>query len=156
MEDRIEQLKQKIPGMANSLTILPKMSALVTALFRDPEVPRWLKLLTAGTITYVALPFDFLPDFVPLVGKGDDIVVMMLVLLQYMKFCPPHVVEHHWRNTMGDNYDMEQSLRQALEELDPAVTERYTAVKNNIEAVVGKFARRAAPQPIAEAATEAE
>ena len=145
MEDRLDQLKSKFPGMAGSLTIMPKLASLVMALFRDPEVPRWLKLMTAGTITYVALPFDFLPDFVPMVGKGDDIVVMLLILVQYMKFCPPDVVERHWRATMGDDYDMEESLRKALEELDPLVTERYGALKNNVESLIGRLARKSAP-----------
>jgi uncharacterized membrane protein YkvA (DUF1232 family) len=142
MDERLDQLKNRIPAMANYLTIFPKLIALQTALFRDPRVPRWLKLITAGSVAYVALPFDFLPDFVPLIGKGDDLVVIMLVLVQYMKFCPPDVLREHWFAILGDDYDMEQSLRKALEELEPVVKERYGYIKDNVEKVLDRFSKK--------------
>lgn len=147
MEDRINQLKSKFPAMANFFTILPKLMSLQLALFRDSRVPRWLKLVTAGAVTYVALPFDFLPDFAPLVGKGDDIVVILLVLVQYMKFCPPDVLREHWLEHMGDDYDMEQTLRRAMEEIEPVVEQRYASIKTTIEGVMARFGRGAQPQP---------
>lgn len=142
MDEKLDELKGKVPSMANYLTIFPKLVRLLTALFHDQRVPRWLKLITVGSVAYVAMPFDFLPDFVPLVGKGDDLVVIMLILIQYMKFCPPEVVREHWYNTMGDDYDMENSLRQALEALEPAVTERYNYIKDNIEVVLMRFSKK--------------
>jgi uncharacterized membrane protein YkvA (DUF1232 family) len=141
MEDRINELKGKFPSMANFLTILPKLMGLQLALFRDPRVPRWLKLVTAGSVAYVALPFDFLPDFAPLVGKGDDIVVILLVLVQYMKFCPPDVLREHWLEHMGDDYDMEQTLRRAMDEIEPVVEQRYASIKATIEGVLARFGR---------------
>lgn len=151
MEKRLDDLKNKIPTMANTLTILPKVIALITALFRDPRVPRWLKLITAGSVAYVAMPFDFLPDFVPIVGRGDDLVVIMLLLVQYMKFCPPDVLREHWFNTLGDDYDMEVSLRKALEELEPVVKERYGYIKDNVERVLQRFSKnKPAPGTLAQ------
>ena len=145
MEHKINELKSKFPSMANYLTILPKLMGLQMALFRDPRVPRWLKLVTAGTVAYVALPFDFLPDFAPLVGKGVDIVVILLVLVQYMKFCPPDVLREHWYEQMGDSYDMEQTLRRAMEEIEPVVEERYATIKGTIEGVLARFGKDAPP-----------
>jgi uncharacterized membrane protein YkvA (DUF1232 family) len=147
MEDRINELKSKFPAMANFFTILPKLMGLQMALFRDTRVPRWLKLMTAGTVAYVALPFDFLPDFAPLVGKGDDIVVILLVLVQYMKFCPPDVLREHWLEHMGDDYDMEQTLRRAMDEIEPVVADRYATIKGTIEGVLARFGRATSPAP---------
>ena len=144
MEEKLDGLKNKFPAMANCMTILPKMAGLLMGLFRDARVPRWLKLITVGSVAYVAMPFDFLPDFAPLVGKGDDLVVIMLVLIQYMKFCPPDVLREHWYRSMGDDYDMETSLRKALEEIEPLVKERYSYIKDSVERVLARFPKKEA------------
>lgn len=43
---------------------------------RHPRTPRLSKVLLAGAIGYAALPFDLIPDFLPVVGHVDDLVVI--------------------------------------------------------------------------------
>lgn len=149
MEKRLDALTQRFPAIAESLIILPKFATLLLALFRDTRVPRWLKVLTAGMVTYVALPFDFIPDFVPLIGKGDDIVVILLILVYYMKFCPQNVLAEHWLTVMGDSVDTEESLRKALVELEPIVGARYEYFRDNFEKLLVRIPRRASAETAA-------
>jgi uncharacterized membrane protein YkvA (DUF1232 family) len=47
---------------------------------RDDRVPRRHKLLLLGLAGYLALPFDLVPDFIPVAGQLDDAIVAALVL----------------------------------------------------------------------------
>ncbi len=49
-------------------------------LLRDPRVPLPAKLTLFLLVGYLALPFDLIPDFLPIVGQLDDIAVVVLVI----------------------------------------------------------------------------
>ena len=59
---------------------IPDCIVLVTRLARDPRVPRRRKLLLLGLAGYLALPFDLVPDFIPVAGQLDDAIIVALVL----------------------------------------------------------------------------
>ena len=143
MEDRTRALKAVFPGAVGLAAMLPRFARLLAALFRDARVPLYLKLLTAGAVTYVALPIDALPDFVPTAGKLDDLLVIFLVLEKYLKSCPREVFEEHWDAIMGDNYEYEQAAREAMEELDPLVADRFALLKEWITGSAGRIASAA-------------
>ncbi|HRF60412.1 MAG TPA: DUF1232 domain-containing protein [Fimbriimonadaceae bacterium] len=46
-------------------------------LFRDPEVPGFLKLLALLPIAYTVMPLDALPDLVPFIGWTDDAFILL-------------------------------------------------------------------------------
>lgn len=139
MEDKVESLRKTIPDAVNYLMLIPRVARLLLALFRDPRVPRFLKVLTAGVSVYIALPFDILPDFVPVLGKGDDLVALLLVLVQYMRWCPPEVVAEHWNEVMGDGIDARAELEEAMEKLEPVVGQRYDYLRENVEQILKKL-----------------
>jgi uncharacterized membrane protein YkvA (DUF1232 family) len=60
-------------------TFIPDCVVLVTRLARDPRVPRRRKLLLLGLIGYLALPFDLVPDTIPVAGQLDDAIIVALV-----------------------------------------------------------------------------
>ena len=43
------------------------------------------------------LPFDLIPDVIPIVGEIDDLVVLVLAARWFMQWCPPDVVREHVR-----------------------------------------------------------
>ncbi|CAA9482739.1 MAG: hypothetical protein AVDCRST_MAG38-2122 [uncultured Solirubrobacteraceae bacterium] len=59
---------------------VPDCIVLFRRLLADARVPRRRKLVLWGLIAYLALPFDIVPDFIPVAGQLDDVVVVALVL----------------------------------------------------------------------------
>jgi uncharacterized membrane protein YkvA (DUF1232 family) len=59
---------------------IPDCIVLVGRLLHDPRVPRRRKLLLVATVGYLALPFDLVPDFIPVAGQLDDAIIVALVL----------------------------------------------------------------------------
>lgn len=70
-----------------------KQLSFAWALFRDPDVPRSAKVILPATVVYVASPIDIIPDFIPLLGQLDDLVVLTLGLALVLWLTPRHVIE---------------------------------------------------------------
>jgi uncharacterized membrane protein YkvA (DUF1232 family) len=66
-------------------TFIPDCIVLVTRLARDPRVPRRRKLLLFALVAYLALPFDLVPDFIPVAGQLDDAIIVALILRQFIR-----------------------------------------------------------------------
>ena len=64
------------------VTLIPDCIVLVGRLVRDPRVPPRRKALLFALAGYLVLPFDLVPDFIPVAGQLDDAVVVALVLAQ--------------------------------------------------------------------------
>ena len=75
---------------------VPDCLVLVRRLLGDPRVPRRRKLLLAGLATYLALPFDLVPDFLPVVGQLDDVLVVVLVLRAVLRGGGEALLREHW------------------------------------------------------------
>ena len=59
------------------------------------------RVLLAGAIIYAINPFDFIPDFIPFVGKIDDAYLIAVTLLRLLDRTDPQVLREHW-NGGGD------------------------------------------------------
>jgi uncharacterized membrane protein YkvA (DUF1232 family) len=77
-------------------TFIPDCIVLVTRLARDPRVPRRRKLLLLGLIGYLALPFDLVPDFIPVAGQLDDAIVVALVLRHFVRAGGEPLIRELW------------------------------------------------------------
>jgi uncharacterized membrane protein YkvA (DUF1232 family) len=75
---------------------IPDCILLCSRLVRDPRVPRRKKLLLIGLVGYLALPFDLVPDFIPIAGQLDDVIVVALVLRSLLRGGGEPVVRAHW------------------------------------------------------------
>ena len=74
---------------------VPDCVVLFTRLLRDERVPRRHKLLIGALIPYLALPFDLIPDFIPIAGQLDDAVLVACVLRRVAR-ANATVVREHW------------------------------------------------------------
>ncbi|MDX9950579.1 MAG: YkvA family protein [Methylophilaceae bacterium] len=61
-------------------------------LLRHPRTPSIARLLLWLAIAYVLLPFDLIPDFIPLIGQLDDLIVVPMLIFLALKVIPQGVV----------------------------------------------------------------
>jgi uncharacterized membrane protein YkvA (DUF1232 family) len=61
--------------------------------YKDPRVPLYAKVLVAAVVAYAASPIDLIPDFVPIIGYLDDLVIVPLGIIIALKTVPKPVIE---------------------------------------------------------------
>jgi uncharacterized membrane protein YkvA (DUF1232 family) len=85
------------PGTLRDLaTILPACVTTVRRLRRDPRVPRRAKVVVALAAVWVVSPIDLIPEFLPVIGPLDDVVVMALALRYAARQVPHEVLFEAW------------------------------------------------------------
>lgn len=62
-------------------------------LAKDNRVPRFSKILIGAALFYFLLPFDLIPDFIPVIGHLDDLVVIPLLIYMALKLIPDEIIE---------------------------------------------------------------
>ena len=83
-----------------ALLLLPNVGRLLWRLARDRRVPLATKLLVAGTGLYLAVPFDIIPDWIPVLGYLDDVILVGLVLRRLVRSVPADVLAEHWQGSL--------------------------------------------------------
>jgi uncharacterized membrane protein YkvA (DUF1232 family) len=68
---------------------------LARAMASDSRVPLALRLLPLAMGVYLALPLDIVPDFVPVLGQLDDVLLLAGGLGLLLRFTPTAVLEEH-------------------------------------------------------------
>jgi len=59
---------------------------------RHPDTPWYAKILVAGVVAYGLSPIDLIPDFVPVLGYLDDLILVPLGIALAVKMIPPYVL----------------------------------------------------------------
>jgi uncharacterized membrane protein YkvA (DUF1232 family) len=99
------------PGLAKDLaTVLPACVTTVRRLRKDPRVPTRVKVAVAFAGLWVLSPIDLIPEFLPVIGPLDDIVVVALVLRYAARRVPADALIDAW-----------PAERRILERLAPSV-----------------------------------
>ena len=75
---------------------IPDCILLVHLLLHDPRVPRRRKLLLLALIGYLALPFDLVPDFIPVAGQLDDAIIVALVIRHFLRAGGEPLISELW------------------------------------------------------------
>jgi uncharacterized membrane protein YkvA (DUF1232 family) len=84
-------------GEARTLaTFIPDCIVLVSRLARDPRVPRRRKLILVALLGYLALPFDLVPDFIPVAGQLDDAVIVALAVRYFVQSGGEPLIRELW------------------------------------------------------------
>jgi uncharacterized membrane protein YkvA (DUF1232 family) len=100
----------RFQGLRELLLLLPQLAGLIARLTADPRVPRRVKLLLGVVAVFLASPIDLVPDFIPVLGYLDDVVLVAIVLDGLLNHVDREIVLKHWP---GDAASLERSGRLA-------------------------------------------
>ncbi|MFD0206812.1 MULTISPECIES: YkvA family protein [Saccharothrix] len=92
-------VRPKGKALAQAVRLLPDVLRLVTRLARDPRLPRSARVRLWLLLAYLALPFDLVPDFIPVLGYADDAILVSWVLRSVIRAVEPDVIAEHWPGT---------------------------------------------------------
>lgn len=81
LKERAKKLKADIPALFLSLN--------------DKETPIIAKVLAGLTVIYALSPIDLIPDFVPVLGYLDDLIILPAMVALTLKFIPKEVFERN-------------------------------------------------------------
>lgn len=85
------------PGPLRDLVgLLPDCATCLRRLHRDDRVPRKAKVALWFALLWVLSPIDLVPEFLPVIGPLDDVVVVALALRYAMRVSPREAVEAAW------------------------------------------------------------
>ncbi len=82
--------------LREALRILPDALRLIRRLAADDTVPGGVRIRLALLLAYLALPFDVIPDFIPVLGYADDAIIVAAVLRSVVRRAGLDAVRAHW------------------------------------------------------------
>ena len=85
--------------VTESLRLLPDLVRLVTRLAKDRSQPRGVRIRIALLLAYLACPIDLVPDFVPVLGYADDVIIVLLTLRSVIRLVGETPLRKHWPGT---------------------------------------------------------
>lgn len=78
------------------LRALPDLGRLIARLAVDPVLPRTAKVALAAAAVYLLSPLDLIPDFIPLVGYVDDVLLAAILVDGILSYVDRAVVLKYW------------------------------------------------------------
>ncbi len=100
--------------LSEYLFALPDLFILICRLATDKRVPTKKKMLVGAVISYVILPIDIIPDFIPIIGFVDDLVIIVLGLNMVLNEIDKKVLVDNWSGE-GDVLELLQKVTATAE-----------------------------------------
>jgi uncharacterized membrane protein YkvA (DUF1232 family) len=85
--------------LREALRLLPDTLRLIRRLAADRSLRRGVRLRLGLLLAYLAFPIDLVPDFIPVLGYADDIILVIAVLRSVVRHAGPEPVTRHWPGT---------------------------------------------------------
>lgn len=83
----------------DALRLLPDLVRLLRRLAADRSLPRGVRIRLWLLLAYLALPFDLVPDFIPVIGYADDAVIVAFTLRSVSRRAGAAALDRHWPGT---------------------------------------------------------
>lgn len=87
LKERAKKLKMDIPTIFLAL--------------KDKDTPIIAKMFAGVTVVYALSPIDLIPDFIPILGYLDDVILLPLLVALTIKFIPSDVIERNRQQAEG-------------------------------------------------------
>ncbi|WP_431238645.1 YkvA family protein [Mycolicibacterium aichiense] len=85
-------------GITDLLRLLPDTVRLLKRLAADRQLPRRIRVVLAGVLIFLASPIDLIPDFIPVLGYADDVIITALAL-RWVTRTAEGALARHWPGT---------------------------------------------------------
>ncbi len=128
-ENLRKKFAEKIPkdGIFSKVTdylfLLPDFFILLCRLFVDKRVNGKIKMFALGVAAYVMLPVDIIPDFIPIVGYLDDLILVAFALDQILRQTDETVILENW----SGKADIIKTVQALIVMIDEKVSTPLTA-----------------------------
>lgn len=93
----VEKVPEKYEKAVQYAMLIPDITVLLWRLFRDKRVKIKVKMMVGGVIMYLASPIDILPDFIPLIGRIDDVAIAFFGLNAIINEIPEEIILENWQ-----------------------------------------------------------
>ncbi|MFL4475001.1 YkvA family protein [Paeniglutamicibacter sp. MACA_103] len=85
--------------LGDALRLLPDVLRFLGRLVADRALKRWPRIMLALLLGYLASPIDLVPDFIPVIGYADDVLVVALVLRLIVRSSGRAALARNWRGS---------------------------------------------------------
>src|SRR5688572_23108114 len=86
--------EKKLAKRIAKLAFFDKIS-LAGSLIRDERIPLAPRIIALALVLYIASPIDLVPDFIPLIGYFDDILIVLVGAGLLLRSIPRYIIEEH-------------------------------------------------------------
>ena len=121
--------------MARLIWKLPTYARVIWGLVRDPRTPLPLKGLLGAALVYLVMPFDLIPDAIPILGQADDLTVLMLVLDLFIANAPAEVRKDHLERAKNGTADLDRDLAR----LRALMGHRYDEIRDSLPELLERY-----------------
>ncbi len=85
--------------LAESLRLVPDIVRLLRRMAADRTLPRGVRIRLGALLVYLLLPIDLIPDFLPVIGYADDIIIAIVTIRSVVRRSGMGAVDRHWPGT---------------------------------------------------------
>jgi uncharacterized membrane protein YkvA (DUF1232 family) len=89
--------------------VVPDLLRLVRDLIADRSVPLRVRIVLVGLLAWLVSPIDLIPDFIPILGPVDDLIVSVIVLRYVRRRLGDIELRRRWRGT-PQSYDLLRAI----------------------------------------------
>lgn len=87
--------QRMLAGLSNWARSIKQDTVALYFAMRDPRTPWYAKVLAGIVVAYALSPIDLIPDFIPVLGYVDDLLILPLGIWAAIKLIPAPIVEDH-------------------------------------------------------------
>jgi uncharacterized membrane protein YkvA (DUF1232 family) len=98
-------LRPRDVRLAELVRLLPELLRLVRDLVTDRSAPRGVRVALLALLAWVVSPIDLIPEFIPVLGPLDDVVVAVLVLRYVRRRLGDDELRRRWTGT-AEGYEL--------------------------------------------------
>ncbi len=102
-------LRPRDVRLGDVVKIVPDLLRLVRDLIADSSTPFWVRAALVGLLVWLVNPIDLIPEFIPVLGPLDDVVVAVLVLRYVRRRIGEDAMRARWRGS-AESFDLLGSI----------------------------------------------